>query len=73
MEKMVYLFSDERPGTIEENKLIFGGKGAGLAMMTSMGLPVPPGFTIPCKLSTEVKGGKWPEGLKEQVNHFHTG
>ncbi|MCP4760941.1 MAG: pyruvate, phosphate dikinase [archaeon] len=67
MSKMVYMFTDERQGTIKENKLKFGGKGAGLAMMTSMGLPVPQGFTLLCKLSTEVKDGKWPEGLREQV------
>ena len=67
-EKMVYMFSDERQGSIKENKLKYGGKGAGLAMMTGMMLPVPPGFTIPCKLSTAVKGDRWPKGLKEQVN-----
>lgn len=67
-EKMVYMFSDERSGTLKENKLKFGGKGAGLAQMTTLGIPVPPGFTIPCKLSVEAKGEKWPEGLKEQVD-----
>jgi pyruvate,orthophosphate dikinase len=66
-EKMVYMFSDERTGSISENKLRFGGKGAGLAMMTSMGLPVPQGFTLPCKLSVRVEGGKWPDGLKDQI------
>jgi len=38
----VYLF-EEAEGT---NKKLFGGKGAGLAEMTTMGLPVPPGFII---------------------------
>lgn len=66
-EKMVFMFDDEVKGTEEERKLILGGKGAGLNSMTSMGLPVPYGFTIPCKLSTQVKAGKWPEGLKDQV------
>ncbi|MHA1819949.1 MAG: pyruvate, phosphate dikinase [Promethearchaeota archaeon] len=66
-EKMVYMFSDPREGTIEEQKLKFGGKGAGLAQMTLMGLPVPPGFTLPCELSTRVHGDQWPEGLKEQI------
>ena len=67
-EKMVYMFSDERTGPLKENKLKFGGKGAGLAQMTELGIPVPPGFTIPCKLSVEAKGEQWPEGLKEQVD-----
>ena len=40
--KLVYLF-EEFDGT---NKKLFGGKGAGLAEMTRIGLPVPPGFTI---------------------------
>ena len=40
--KFVYLF-EEADGT---NKKLLGGKGAGLAEMTRIGLPVPPGFTI---------------------------
>ena len=40
--KLVYLF-EESDGT---NKKLFGGIGAGLAEMTRIGLPVPPGFTI---------------------------
>ncbi|MBN2153317.1 MAG: pyruvate, phosphate dikinase [Candidatus Lokiarchaeota archaeon] len=67
-EKLVYMFDDPRPEkTPKEMKLTYGGKGAGLARMTQMGLPVPYGFTIPCKLSTSAKEG-WPEGLKQQVN-----
>nr|MDO8108928.1 pyruvate, phosphate dikinase [Candidatus Sigynarchaeota archaeon] len=68
VEKMVYMFSDPREEkSFKEWKLKYGGKGAGLAQMTSMGLPVPVGFTIPCKLSTSAQTG-WPAGLKEQVN-----
>ncbi|MHA1340192.1 MAG: pyruvate, phosphate dikinase [Promethearchaeota archaeon] len=66
-KKMVWMFDEPREGTLEEQKLKFGGKGSGLAMMTQMGLPVPPGFTIPCEISTKVAEGSWPEGLKEQV------
>lgn len=50
-------------------KQILGGKGANLAEMTRLGIPVPPGFTI----STEVcdlyhkNGGKWPEEVLKQV------
>ncbi|NMC06863.1 MAG: pyruvate, phosphate dikinase, partial [Candidatus Lokiarchaeota archaeon] len=67
-DKLVYMFDDPRQEkTLKELKLVYGGKGAGLAQMTQMGLPVPYGFTIPCKLSTSAKTG-WPAGLKEQVN-----
>lgn len=48
---------------------LLGGKGANLAEMSSIGLPVPPGFTISteaCRIYSE-GDGKWPEGLEEQV------
>ncbi|HOX37016.1 MAG TPA: pyruvate, phosphate dikinase [Candidatus Brocadiia bacterium] len=51
-------------------KPILGGKGAGLSEMTSIGLPVPPGFVITtevCKHFYE-NGKKYPDGLKEQVD-----
>jgi pyruvate,orthophosphate dikinase len=41
-KKKVYLFQE---GT-KEQKYLLGGKGANLAEMTNIGLPVPPGFTI---------------------------
>ncbi|MHA1728827.1 MAG: pyruvate, phosphate dikinase [Promethearchaeota archaeon] len=65
-EKMVFMFNEKREGTLHEKKLMFGGKGAGLAQMTEMGLPVPEGFTIPCKYS--LTGRNWPESLKKQIN-----
>ena len=61
----VVLFKDALGG----DKFLLGGKGYGLVEMTSLGLPVPPGFTI----TTEVckayyaNGGKVPEGLFEEV------
>ncbi len=67
--KYVYFFGggkSEGNGTMKE---LLGGKGAGLAEMTSIGLPVPGGFTI----TTEVcdlyykNGKKYPDGLKEEV------
>src|SRR5271157_635501 len=65
---MVYMFSDpHEEESFKELKLLLGGKGAGLAQMTTMGLPVPPGFTIPCKLSTAARTG-WPDGLEKQVD-----
>lgn len=67
--KFVYFFGDgkaEGNGTMKE---LLGGKGAGLAEMTAIGLPVPGGFTI----TTEVcdlyykNGKKYPAGLEEEV------
>jgi len=47
---------------------LLGGKGAGLARMTSLGLPVPPGFTIPTEVCREVMvTGEAPEGLWPEV------
>lgn len=67
--KYVYFFGNkaaEGNGTMKE---LLGGKGAGLAEMTTIGLPVPAGFTI----TTEVcdlyykNGQKYPAGLAEEV------
>jgi len=69
MEKMVYFFGDGKAeGNISMKKTL-GGKGAGLAEMTSIGVPVPPGFTITsqcCLYYEEHK--KYPEGLEEKIN-----
>src|SRR5438552_7450893 len=47
---------------------ILGGKGAGLAEMANLGLPVPPGFTISAKLCVSYVGtGSFPDGLREEV------
>ena len=49
MKKFVYLFK-EADG---KNKALFGGKGANLAEMTSLGMPVPQGFTITTEACTQ--------------------
>ena len=49
MKKYVYLFS-EADGS---NKALFGGKGANLAEMTKLGMPVPQGFTITTEACTK--------------------
>lgn len=68
MQKMVYVFGG---GSAEGNakmKELLGGKGANLAEMAGIGLPVPPGFTITTEVCTHVmKFGTYPEGLAEQV------
>src|SRR2546421_6104110 len=47
---------------------ILGGKGAGLAEMANLGLPVPPGFTISAKLCLSyLEQGTFPEQLREEV------
>jgi pyruvate,orthophosphate dikinase len=47
---------------------LLGGKGAGLARMTTLGLPVPPGFTIPTSVCREVMmTGKFPEDLWPEI------
>jgi pyruvate,water dikinase len=50
-------------------KDLLGGKGASLAAMSRAGLPVPPGFTIatPCCRHYLDSGGRWPEGLEDEV------
>src|SRR6266571_2760226 len=49
---------------------ILGGKGAGLAEMANLGLPVPPGFTISAKLcNTYLEQGTFPGQLHEEVDH----
>src|SRR3954447_7890019 len=54
---------------------LLGGKGANLAEMTTIGLPVPDGFTITTKACLDYLGGgnEWPEGLRDQVSEHLTG
>lgn len=69
MKKWVYFFGAGKAEGDGEWRDVLGGKGAGLAEMTKIGLPVPAGFTI----STEAcdyfykNGKKYPSELKEQV------
>lgn len=68
-QKFVYFFA---AGESEGNagmKNILGGKGANLAEMTSLGIPVPPGFTISTEICTHFTeaGGKLPEWVRPSV------
>ncbi|NOZ85697.1 MAG: pyruvate, phosphate dikinase [Deltaproteobacteria bacterium] len=68
-KKLVYFFGGKQTEGRAEQKDILGGKGANLAEMCRLGLPVPPGFTITaeaCAAFQDLKG-KWPKGLKEEV------
>ncbi|MBP7330838.1 MAG: pyruvate, phosphate dikinase [Firmicutes bacterium] len=63
--KYVYLFEEGGAGM----KNLLGGKGANLAEMTNIGLPVPPGIIITTEACKEFSamGQKFPAGLEEQV------
>lgn len=65
MHKYVYLFSE---GNAEMRNLL-GGKGANLAEMTSLGLPIPQGFTVTTEACTEYykEGKKISKGIEEQI------
>ncbi len=65
MRRFVYSFQEG----VGRDRAILGGKGFGLAEMTGLGLPVPPGFTITtaaCRAYLE--SGKLPAGLKDEVS-----
>ena len=62
--KYVYRFSEGNKGM----KALLGGKGANLAEMTTIGLPVPPGFTITTEVCNHYSAnGDYPEGVDAQV------
>ena len=67
--KYVYYFGKGKSEGDASMRNLLGGKGANLADMARIGLPVPPGFTITtevCVMYTTHKN-KYPQGLKEQV------
>ena len=69
MAKWVYAFGG---GTAEgrgAQRELLGGKGANLAEMASLGLPVPPGFTVTTEVCTYVYAHerRYPDDLKPQV------
>ena len=74
MEKRIYRFghdecgADVTEGTAHDNYTL-GGKGANLAEMARIGLPVPPGFTITCQTCMDyARGGNaWPAGTLEAI------
>ncbi|MBN7762602.1 pyruvate, phosphate dikinase [Nitratireductor aquibiodomus] len=69
MTKWVYVFGDGRAEGSAGEKNLLGGKGANLAEMCSLGLPVPPGFTITTDLCSHyyANGRTYPDALKTQV------
>ena len=69
-DKYVYFFGSGQTDGSAEMRSLLGGKGANLAEMTSLEIPVPPGFTI----STETgrlyneNNNQYPDGLDEQID-----
>ncbi len=69
VRKYVYFFGDGKADGRGNMKDLLGGKGAGLAEMTNLRIPVPAGFTITTEACNEyfTAGKKYPTGLWEQV------
>ena len=78
-KKWVYLFkeveeAEKYAGSWDGVRGLLGGKGANLAEMTRIGVPVPPGFTVTTEACNAylAAGGKFPEGMWEQeVDALH--
>ncbi|GAB4369050.1 MAG: pyruvate, phosphate dikinase [Kiloniellaceae bacterium] len=70
MTKWVYSFGGGTADGRADMKELLGGKGANLAEMSSLGLPVPPGFTITTEVCTYFYANdrKYPPDLEQQVN-----
>ena len=68
--KYVYFFGDGQGEGSAEMRSLLGGKGANLAEMTNLGVPVPPGFTISteiCRLYDENEK-HYPTGLEAEID-----
>src|SRR3989338_5914165 len=65
----IYAFGGGKADGSTDMKPLLGGKGANLAEMTNLGVPVPPGFTITtegCRKFYEL-GERWPQGLEAEL------
>lgn len=72
--KRVYRFGTDAQGTCvtegdKSMNFVLGGKGANLAEMSRIGLPVPGGFTITCQTCVEYSGAGnvWPGGALDEI------
>ncbi len=68
-KKYVYYFGQKKVEGTAKMRDLLGGKGANLAEMISIGLPVPPGFTISTEACAyySANNGEYPAGLREEV------
>ncbi|QAY79584.1 pyruvate, phosphate dikinase [Sphingosinicella sp. BN140058] len=71
MTQYVYRFGGGVSDGGKGDKNLLGGKGANLAEMASIGLPVPPGFTISTVMCTRyyAEGERFPDSLREEVSN----
>lgn len=69
MLKYLYSFGRNKTDGNAEMKNLLGGKGANLAEMSRIGIPVPPGFTITTECCNDFfkNGGSFPPGMKKEV------
>jgi pyruvate,orthophosphate dikinase len=66
--QLVYFFGDGKAEGTREMKVLLGGKGANLAEMTNLGVPVPPGFTIAASVCVDfLQTGAYPPELPDEV------
>jgi len=66
--RYVYFFGNGSADGTREMKTLLGGKGANLAEMTNIGVPVPPGFTMTCDLcAIYLRDGSYPAELRDEV------
>src|SRR4051795_8143808 len=64
----VYFFGGGTAEGTKDMRAILGGKGANLAEMTNLGVPVPPGFTIACSLCVNyLRERRVPDTLRAEV------
>ncbi|HEX6816051.1 MAG TPA: pyruvate, phosphate dikinase [Gemmatimonadaceae bacterium] len=77
MSRLVYFFGNGKADGTRDMKAVLGGKGANLAEMTNLGVPVPAGFTIACEACVSyLQTTHEPPGLKgevaAQLSHLET-
>ena len=68
MTQTVFFFGNGKAEATKDDRDLLGGKGANLAEMTNLGVPVPPGFTMACNLcDAYLASGTIPAGLEAEV------
>ena len=68
--KWVYFFGNGKADGTAKDKNLLGGKGANLAEMTNLGIPVPPGLTINTKVCIHfMESGEYPDKLKKEIQN----
>jgi pyruvate,orthophosphate dikinase len=73
MPPLVFFFGNGRADGTRDMKGVLGSKGANLAEMTNLGVPVPPGFTIACSACMEyLTTGGVPRALRQEVGDHLT-